>query len=94
MEELLKKELFLTREFYNDPSETNRMELLNVKKEMIMLFNKSENNINVCKNYINKQNEKLLAQYNEFSNLFEYLKDKEDVTNITKILNELRDQLL
>jgi len=96
MEELIQKELLLTRALCSDPTEENRLNLLNVKKEMMMMFNASKNNMvkKVCEEYVIDHNEKLVAQYNHFLNLIEYLKDKEDVSELLKITDEIKCRLL
>ena len=96
MEELLQKELLLTRALHSDPSEENRIKLLNVKKEMMMMFNASTNTSvkKACEDYVSEHNEKLVTQYNHFLILVEYLKDKEDVSELLKIIDDIKGRLL
>ena len=91
MDDLLKLEKEYTEKLIKEPSELNKENLINIKIKIIELYYQSEDdNIKkVCNGYYDDRKIILYKQYEYFSNLHEYLKNKEDTSNITKIINSI-----
>jgi len=89
MDDLLKTEIEYTQKALRDPSETNKKNLLNIKNKIIeFLHQNDDKNIKrVCDEYYDDNKKKMYDQYIYFSNLREYLKKKQDTSDITKIID-------
>lgn len=95
MDNLLALELKYTQNLITDPSNTNREKLINVKKQIICFLNETDDAHvkNICTEYYDEHKKKLYDQYNYFSNLREYLKKKQDVTDITNIIDSTINEI-
>jgi len=96
MDDLLRLELEYTKKMITDPSEINKENLLNLKIKIIHFLSKTEdaNVKKVCNEFYEERKKKLYEKYNYFSNLMEYLKKKQDVTNIMNIIDSTVDELI
>lgn len=95
MDNLLALELEYTQKMIIDPSNTNRENLINVKKQIIGFLNETgDADIKkICNEYYDEHKKKLYEQYNYFANLREYLKKKQDVTDITNIIDSTLNEI-
>ena len=96
MDDLLRLELEYTKKMITDPSELNKENLINLKIKIINFLNQTEdvNVKKVCNEFYEERKKKLYEKYNYFSNLMEYLKKKQDVTNIMNIIDSTVNELI